>query len=124
MIAASIAACVILQHGPSLPPSLSGNSIEISLDRISLQGFYLCSVHSCTIDSAHVYYGGENLKYYLTHSPPDFLTRRAALRTKTNSIGPQPAHTGEGWGAVYMIVYIIVYGKQPPLICPSKYNNM
>jgi hypothetical protein len=48
----------------------------------------------------HLYYGGENLKYYLTPSPPYFLTRRAALRT--NSIGPQPSHNGEGWGAVYL----------------------
>jgi hypothetical protein len=42
----------------------------------------------------HIYYGGENFKYYLTPSPADFLTRRAALRT--NSIGPQPSHKGEG----------------------------
>jgi hypothetical protein len=40
----------------------------------------------------HLYYGCENLKYYLTPSPVDFLTRGAALRH--NSIGPQPLHKG------------------------------
>jgi hypothetical protein len=44
----------------------------------------------------HLYYGGENLKYNLTSSPIDFLTRGAALRT--NSIGPHPLHKGVGWG--------------------------
>jgi hypothetical protein len=44
----------------------------------------------------HLYYGCEKLKYYLTPSPADFLTRRAALTT--NSIGSQPSHKGEGGG--------------------------
>jgi hypothetical protein len=61
----------------------------------------------------HLYYCGEILKYYLTPSLADFLTRRAALRTY--SIGPQPSHKREGWGAVYKIFLCLC-----PLLPPSS----
>jgi hypothetical protein len=45
----------------------------------------------------HLYYGGENLKYYLAPPPQVLLPRRAALTTYSNGI--QSAQVGEG-GAV------------------------
>jgi hypothetical protein len=48
----------------------------------------------------HLYYGDENLKYYLTPSPADFLTRRAALRN--NYILEHSLHIRGrvGWGSL------------------------
>jgi hypothetical protein len=64
----------------------------------------------------HLYNGGDNLKYYLTPSPADFLTRRAALRT--NSIGPQPSHKGDGWGEGVGAGYIIFSCLWSPINFP------
>jgi hypothetical protein len=57
-----------------------------------------CDVMYCR-QRRHLYYGGENLKNYLTPSPKFSLHRRAALTTNSNGIQPAEKR-GMGRGAV------------------------
>jgi hypothetical protein len=64
------------------------------MGRLPLHGS-TCDVMYCR-QRLHLYYGGENLKYYLTPFPEFFLPRREALTTNSNRT--QSDHKGKGGG--------------------------
>jgi hypothetical protein len=76
------------------------------MGRLPLHGF-TCDVMYCR-QRRYLYYGGENLKYYLAPSPT-VLPSRAALTTNSN--GTQSAHKGKGW-----IDTIFMSMLPPPII--------
>jgi hypothetical protein len=70
-----------------------------------------CDVMYCR-QRRHLYYGGENLKYYLTPSPQFFIPRRAALTSNSN--GAQSGHKG---GFCYVVFNSYMFNATEVQLC-------
>jgi hypothetical protein len=73
--------------------SYIGCTIDISWVDYPYMTTPTCDVMYCR-QRRHLYYGGDNLNYYLPPPPQFSLHKRAALITNSN--GTQPAHKGKG----------------------------